>query len=93
MRDDLGILSGATRIDIVVIKRQTEGQELRRARGALEPLAAWRELWNLMLDRISLVLAEPPVRRRQSSRGGGAGGLEKIPRGSLGKAAAHPSLW
>lgn len=58
MLDELGILNGATRIDIAVINGQIEGYELKSERDTLERLPAQRDLYNKVLDRISLVVAE-----------------------------------
>ncbi|HHY50739.1 MAG TPA: sce7726 family protein [Alphaproteobacteria bacterium] len=58
MLDELGILNGATRIDIAVINGQIEGYELKSDRDTLERLPAQRDLYNKVLDRISLVVAE-----------------------------------
>jgi hypothetical protein len=58
MLDELGILNGATRVDIAVINGQIEGYELKSERDTLERLPAQRELYNKVIDRISLVVAE-----------------------------------
>lgn len=58
MLNELGILNGATRIDIAVINGQIEGYELKSERDTLERLPAQRDLYNKVLDRISLVVAE-----------------------------------
>lgn len=58
MLDELGILNGATRVDIAVINGQIEGFELKSERDTLERLPAQRDLYNKVLDRISLVVAE-----------------------------------
>ena len=58
MLDELGILNGATRIDIAVINGQIEGYELKSERDTLHRLPIQRDLYNLVLDRISLVVAE-----------------------------------
>lgn len=58
MIDELGILNGATRIDIAVINGQIEGYELKSERDTLERLPTQRDLYNRVLDRISLVVAE-----------------------------------
>lgn len=58
MLDELGILNGATRIDIAVINGQIEGYELKSERDTLERLPAQRDLYNKVIDRISLVVAE-----------------------------------
>lgn len=58
MLDELGILNGATRIDIAVINGEIEGYELKSERDTLERLPAQRDLYNRVLDRISLVVAE-----------------------------------
>lgn len=58
MLDELGILNGATRIDIAVINGQIEGYELKSERDTLERLPTQRDLYNKVLDRISLVVAE-----------------------------------
>ncbi len=58
MLDELGILNGATRIDIAVINGQIEGYELKSERDTLERLPGQRDLYNKVLDRISLVVAE-----------------------------------
>lgn len=58
MLDELGILNGATRIDIAVINGQMEGYELKSERDTLDRLPAQRDLYNRVLDRISLVVAE-----------------------------------
>ncbi|MFC3628360.1 sce7726 family protein [Paracoccus angustae] len=58
MLDELGILNGATRIDIAVINGQIEGFELKSERDTLERLPVQRDLYNKVLDRISLVVAE-----------------------------------
>lgn len=58
MLDELGILNGATRIDIAVINGQIEGYELKSERDTLERLPAQRELYNKVLDKVSLVVAE-----------------------------------
>lgn len=58
MLDELGILNGATRIDIAIINGQIEGFELKSERDTLERLPAQRDLYNRVFDRISLVVAE-----------------------------------
>lgn len=58
MLDELGILNGATRIDIAVINGQIEGFELKSERDTLERLPTQRDLYNKVFDRISLVVAE-----------------------------------
>jgi hypothetical protein len=58
MLDELGILNGATRIDIAVIDGQIAGYELKSARDTLDRLPAQRDLYNKVLDRITLVVAE-----------------------------------
>lgn len=58
MLDELGILNGTTRIDIAVINGQIEGYELKSERDTLERLPAQRDLYNKVIDRISLVVAE-----------------------------------
>lgn len=58
MLDELGILNGATRIDIAVINGEITGYELKSERDTLERLPAQRDLYNKVLDRISLVVAE-----------------------------------
>lgn len=58
MLDELGILNGATRVDIAVINGQIEGYELKSERDTLERLPSQRDLYNKVLDRISLVVAE-----------------------------------
>lgn len=58
MLDELGILNGSTRVDIAVINGQIEGYELKSERDTLERLPAQRDLYNKVLDRISLVVAE-----------------------------------
>ena len=58
MLDELGILNGATRIDIAVINGQIEGYELKSERDTLDRLPTQRDLYNKVLDRISLVVAE-----------------------------------
>lgn len=58
MLDELGILNGATRIDIAIINGQIEGFELKSERDTLDRLPVQRDLFNLVLDRVSLVVAE-----------------------------------
>lgn len=58
MLDELGILNGATRIDIAVINGEIAGFELKSERDTLERLPAQRDLYNSALDRVSLVVAE-----------------------------------
>ncbi|MBP2236244.1 hypothetical protein J2Z31_002758 [Sinorhizobium kostiense] len=58
MLDELGLLNGATRVDIAVINGQIEGFELKSERDTLERLPQQRDLYNKVLDRISLVVAE-----------------------------------
>lgn len=58
MLDELGILNGSTRVDIAVINGQIEGYELKSERDTLERLPAQRDLYNKVIDRISLVVAE-----------------------------------
>lgn len=58
MLDELGILNGATRVDIAVINGQIEGYELKSERDTLERLPSQRDLYNKVIDRISLVVAE-----------------------------------
>lgn len=58
MVDELGILNGTTRIDIAVINGQTEGYELKSERDTLERLPTQRDLYNKVIDRITLVVAE-----------------------------------
>jgi hypothetical protein len=58
MLDELGILNGATRVDIAVINGQIEGYELKSERDTLERLPTQRDLYNKVIDRISLVVAE-----------------------------------
>lgn len=58
MLNELGILNGTTRIDIAVINGEMEGYELKSERDTLERLPTQRDLYNKVLDRISLVVAE-----------------------------------
>lgn len=58
MLDELGILNGATRVDIAVINGEIEGFELKSERDTLDRLPTQRDLYNKVLDRISLVVAE-----------------------------------
>ncbi len=58
MLDELGISNGATRIDIAVINGEIEGFELKSERDTLDRLPAQRDLYNKVLDRVSLVVAE-----------------------------------
>ncbi len=56
--NELGIFNGTTRIDIAVVNGEMAGFELKSERDTLERLPAQRDLYNLVLDRISLVVAE-----------------------------------
>ncbi|MGM0694832.1 MAG: sce7726 family protein [Pseudomonadota bacterium] len=58
MLDELGILNGSTRIDIAVVNGEMTGFELKSEKDTLERLPAQRDLYNLVLDRVSLVVAE-----------------------------------
>lgn len=58
MLDELGILNGATRVDIAVINGEMEGYELKSERDTLERLPLQRDLYSKVLDRISLVVAD-----------------------------------
>lgn len=58
MLDELGILNGTARIDIAVINGEISGFELKSERDTLERLPAQRDLYNEVMDRISLVVAE-----------------------------------
>ncbi|UUO12723.1 sce7726 family protein [Alcaligenes faecalis] len=58
MLDELGILNGATRIDIAVINGQIEGFELKSEKDTLERLPAQRDLYNKVFNKVSLVVAE-----------------------------------
>lgn len=58
MLDELGIFNGATRVDIAVINGEMTGFELKSEKDTLERLPAQRDLYNLVLDRVSLVVAE-----------------------------------
>lgn len=58
MLDELGIFSGASRIDIAVINGQIEGFELKSEKDTLERLPAQSRLYNRVFDRVSLVVAE-----------------------------------
>ena len=58
MLDELGILNGATRVDIAVVNGEMAGFELKSEKDTLERLPAQRDLYNLVLDRVSLVVAE-----------------------------------
>lgn len=58
MLDELGILNGASRIDIAVINGRIEGYELKSERDTLERLPAQRDMYNKVIDLISLVVAE-----------------------------------
>ena len=58
MFNELGILNGATRIDIAVINGDISGFELKSERDTLERLPMQRDRYNLVLDRVSLVVAE-----------------------------------
>ena len=58
MLDELGILNGATRIDIAVVNGEISGFELKSERDTLERLPMQRDLYDLVLDRVSLVVAE-----------------------------------
>ncbi|MFG1359963.1 sce7726 family protein [Xanthobacter pseudotagetidis] len=58
MLDELGILNGATRIDIAVINGKMEGFELKSERDTLERLPTQRDLYNKVFDLISIVVAE-----------------------------------
>ena len=58
MLDELGILNGSTRIDIAVVNGEIAGFELKSERDTLDRLPMQRDLYNLVLDRVSLVVAE-----------------------------------
>ena len=58
MLDELGILNGMTRIDIAVVNGEMTGFELKSERDTLERLPTQRDLYNLVMDRVSLVVAE-----------------------------------
>lgn len=58
MLDELGILNGSTRIDIAVVNGEIAGFELKSERDTLERLPMQRDLYNLVLDRVYLVVAE-----------------------------------
>ncbi|MEM8957540.1 MAG: sce7726 family protein [Pseudomonadota bacterium] len=58
MLDELGLLNGSTRIDIAVVNGEIAGFELKSERDTLERLPTQRDLYNLVLDRVSLVVAE-----------------------------------
>lgn len=58
MLDELGILNGSTRIDIAVINGEMAGFELKSERDTLERLPSQRDLYNLVMDKVSLVVAE-----------------------------------
>ena len=54
MLHELGILNGATRIDIAVITGQIEGYELKSERDTIQRRPAQRDLHNKVMDRIRL---------------------------------------
>lgn len=58
MLDELGILNGTTRIDIAVVNGEITGFELKSERDTLERLPVQRDHYNLVLDRVNLVVAE-----------------------------------
>ncbi|QDQ87722.1 sce7726 family protein [Alcaligenaceae bacterium SJ-26] len=58
MLDELGVLNGATRIDIAVINGQIEGFELKSEKDTLERLPAQRDIYNKVFNKVSLVVAE-----------------------------------
>lgn len=58
MLNELGILNGSTRIDIAVVNGEISGFELKSERDTLDRLPTQRDLYNLVLDRVSLVVAE-----------------------------------
>lgn len=65
MLDELGILNGTTRIDIAVINGAIEGYELKSEKDTLDRLPAQRDLYNKVIDHISLVVAESHLRAAQ----------------------------
>lgn len=56
--NELGILNGSSRVDIAVVNGEIAGFELKSERDTLGRLPAQRDLYNLVLDRVSLVVAE-----------------------------------
>ncbi|PID45050.1 MAG: hypothetical protein CSB47_10425 [Proteobacteria bacterium] len=58
MLDELSILNGSTRVDIAVINGEITGYELKSERDTLDRLPTQRDLYNRVLDRVSIVVAE-----------------------------------
>lgn len=58
MLNELGILNGLSRIDIAVINGEIAGFELKSERDTLERLPNQRDLYNMVFDRVTLVVAE-----------------------------------
>lgn len=56
--EEMGIWSGAVRIDIAVINGEIHGYELKSARDTLTRLDSQAALYNQVFDRLTLVLAE-----------------------------------
>jgi hypothetical protein len=54
---EMGLWSGAVRVDIAVINGELHGFELKSARDTLQRLPAQRRLYDLVFDRVTLVVA------------------------------------
>lgn len=56
--EEMGLWSGAVRIDLAIINGELQGFELKSARDTLERLGGQAELYNQVFDRVTLVTAE-----------------------------------
>jgi len=54
----MGIWSGTVRIDVAVINGEMHGFELKSAKDTLARLPAQRDIYSLVFDRLTLVVAE-----------------------------------
>lgn len=60
---EMGIWNGSVRIDIAVINGEMHGFELKSARDTLARLGQQSELYNKVFDKVTLVMAEPHIKK------------------------------
>lgn len=61
--EEMGIWNGSVRVDIAVINGEMHGFELKSARDTLGRLGQQSELYNMVFDRVTLVMAESHVEK------------------------------
>ncbi|WOH58514.1 sce7726 family protein [Bradyrhizobium sp. BWC-3-1] len=64
--EEMGIWSGAVRVDLAVINGELCGYEIKSARDNLERLPAQEALYSQVFDRVTLVVAEQHVAKAET---------------------------